>query len=57
MKIQLNRNVGMILAGAWFLLTGLISVFNIGIPENLMGILALFVGIFILFVSVSVNEN
>ena len=48
MAMRVNRNVGLLLAGVWFLLTGLASFIALPLPSPLMGALALIAGALLL---------
>jgi hypothetical protein len=48
MAMRVNRNVGLLLAGVWFLLTGLATFIALPLPSPLMGALALIAGVLLL---------
>ena len=48
MAMRVNRNVGLLLAGVWLLLTGLASFVALPLPPPLMGALALIAGVLLL---------
>jgi hypothetical protein len=45
---RINRNAGLLLAGVWFLLTGLATFVALPLPGALMGALALIAGVLLL---------
>lgn len=44
----LNRNIGMLLLGAWLILYGLSGFVALGLPPVLMAVLALLAGVLII---------
>lgn len=46
--MKITRNLGMILLSIWLILTGLIKLTTIGIPADVMAVLALAAGVLIL---------
>jgi hypothetical protein len=45
--IRFSRNLGLMLAGVWLILMGLIQLFRAEIPTAVMGILALIAGVLV----------
>ena len=45
--IRFSRNLGLMLAGVWLFLMGVIQLFDARIPNAVMGILALLAGAFV----------
>jgi hypothetical protein len=48
MAIMFPRNVGMLLLAIWLILYGLAGIIALGLPSQLMSVLALLAGILIL---------
>lgn len=48
MAMRMNRNAGLLLAGVWFLLTGLASFVALPLPPVLTGAIALIAGVLLL---------
>jgi hypothetical protein len=48
MAFTIQRNIGMLLLGAWLILYGLAGMVALGLPAPLMAVLALIAGILIL---------
>jgi hypothetical protein len=48
MAVTFQRNIGMLLLAVWLILYGLAGMVALGLPPQLMGILALLAGILIL---------
>jgi len=45
--IRFSRNLGLMLAGVWLILMGVIQLFEAKIPTAVMGILALIAGVLV----------
>lgn len=48
MAVTFQRNIGMLLLAVWLILSGLSSMIALGLPAQLMAVLALLAGILIL---------
>jgi hypothetical protein len=47
-KMHISRNIGVLLLAIWLILMGLMELAGLAIPAVVMGLLAIFAGIFIL---------
>ncbi len=50
MKLRIRKNLGMLLLGIWLILTGLLPLLSLNIPESgtIMAVLAIAAGVLIL---------
>jgi hypothetical protein len=44
---KFSRNLGLMLVGVWFILSGVDTILKVGIPGIVMGILALIAGVLV----------